>query len=490
MTVRPPIASIAVLGAGIVGLSAAIAFARALPGLAVTLIQTPDDPAALADRMPGTLSSIADFHDRIGLGERDLLAAGATHRLGTRLSDWSADGTPFVVAHGERGGAVASGAFHQHWLNARRAGKVAAFDAFSVPAVLAAADRFVHPSDDPKSPVSGFGYALRLDPPRYRDLLRALARHIGIVAVPGAFAGIERSADGGVATLLLADGRRVVADLYLDCSGPAAPLRSALDTQWDDWRPWLPVDRLLLGTAAVRPPTPTDDLVAVPAGWRIAYPLRDRTLVGLAYAQAQTPDSSARRILPAGETVVPLSPGARPAPWLHNVVALGDAAVVLDPLADGNLHLAHAAILRAIELLPGRDCAPTELAEYNQRSHRQAARVRDYQAAHYLPTGRTRGPFWKTAARLNRSDSLAHTLEQFAHRGRLPFYEDESFDKDDWHGLLLGLGLIPRVPDPIASAADPAAIADALRRMADATAAVPPRLPAYPTYLAQLERSR
>ncbi|TCQ00820.1 tryptophan halogenase [Sphingomonas sp. PP-F2F-A104-K0414] len=490
MTSRTPIASIAVLGAGVVGLSAAIAFARALPGLAVTLIETPDDAAALTDRLSGTLPSITAFHDRIGLRERDLLAAGATHRLGTRLSDWSADGAPVVLAQGERGGTIAPGAFHQHWLNARRAGKTAAFDAFSVPAVLAAAEKFVHPSDDPNSPISGFGYALRLDPPRYRDLLRALARHIGIVPVPGAFAGVERGEDGRVSAVLLADGRRLVADLYVDCSGPAAPLRSALDTQWDDWRTWLPVDRLLLGTAPVQTLTPTDDLVAVPAGWRFASRLRDRTLVGLAYAADQTSDSSARRILPAGDTIVPLTPGARPEPWKHNVLALGDAAVVLDPLADANLHLAHAAILRAIDLLPGRDCAPTELAEYNQRSYRQAARVRDFQAAHYLPTGRTRGPFWKHASRLSRPDSLAHTLEHFAHRGRLPFYEDESFDKDDWHGLLLGLGIIPRIADPIASASPPDTIAATLKRLAEATAALPARLPPYPLYLAQLERAR
>ncbi|RZM35484.1 MAG: hypothetical protein EOP67_11525 [Sphingomonas sp.] len=133
MTGRTPIASIAVLGAGLVGLSAAIAFARALPGLTVTVIETPDDPTSLTDRLPGTMPSIAEFHDRIGLRERDVLAAGASHRIGTRLSDWTSDGTPFVLAHGERGGAIGPGPFHQHWLNARRKGKVAAFDAFSVP---------------------------------------------------------------------------------------------------------------------------------------------------------------------------------------------------------------------------------------------------------------------------------------------------------------------------------------------------------------------
>ncbi|RYD28646.1 MAG: tryptophan 7-halogenase, partial [Lysobacteraceae bacterium] len=277
---------------------------------------------------------------------------------------------------------------------------------------------------------------------------------------------------------------------YLDCSGPVAALRSALDTQWDDWRTWLPVDRLLLGTTSAQLPTPTDDLIAVPVGWRFVIPLRDRTLTGLAFAADQTPDSSARRILPAGEVIVPISPGTRREPWRHNVLALGDAAVMLDPLADANLHLAHAAILRAIRLLPGTDFAPTELAEYNLHAHRQAERVRDFQAAHFLSTGRTRGPFWKRASRLARPASLAHTLEQFAHRGRLPFYEDESFDKDDWHGLLLGLGMIPRTPDPIASAIAPEMIAGTLARLASATATVPTQLPPYPAYLAQLERGR
>ncbi len=171
------------------------------------------------------------------------------------------------------------------------------------------------------------------------------------------------------------------------------------------------------------------------------------------------------------------------------MLAIGDAAVVLDPLGDANLHLAQAAILRAIDLLPGRECAPTELAEFNARSCRQAARVRDFQAAHYA-TDRVRGPFWKAVRHLLRPDSLAHTLDQFAHRGRLPFHEDESFDADDWRGLLLGLGLIPRLADPIASAAPVEAVRAALARMAETNAALPSRLPPYPAYLTQLDRRR
>lgn len=489
MTNRAPVRTIAILGAGIVGLSAAIAFARALPGLAITLIDTPGDPAALADRMPGTLPSISDFHDRIGLAETDVLAAGATHRIATRLVGWREDDRAFVRAHGECGGPVGDGAFHQHWLNAHRAGKVAPFDTFSPAAVLGIANRFVPPSADPASPLSGFGYALRLDPPRYRALLASYGRHLGISPVAGRYAGVERRADGGVATLLLADDRRVAADLYLDCSGPAASLRSALDTDWECWRAALPVDRLRIGTGPAQAPTPTDTLAALASGWRIDMPLRDRTLIAFAYTAACTADADVARVLPAGEKVA-IRPGIRRQPWAHNVLAIGDAAVVLDPLAEANLHLAHAAIMRAIDLLPGRDCAASELAEYNIASYRQAARVRDFQAAHYAATRRTRGPFWTATRHLAPPSSLAHTLTQFAHRGRLPFQEQESFDDDDWRGLLLGLGMIPRLADPIASAVPLATVRATLAQMADSIATLPQRLPPYPAYLAQLERRR
>lgn len=488
MTGRLPVRSVAILGAGIVGLSAAIAFARALPGLSVTLIETPDEPAALADRMPGTLPAVAAFHDRIGLTMADLLRAGTTHRIGTRLSDWGPDGAPVLLAYGDHGVAIAPGAFHQHWLNARRHGAVPPFHAFSPAAMLAAADRFVPPSDDPASPLSRFTFALRLDPPRYRALLRALARHLGIVPLPGRFAAVERRADGGIETLLLADGRRIMADLYIDAAGPAAPLRTAIDAEWDDWSAYCPVDRLLLGQAPAVAATPTDDLAALPAGWRFARPLRDRTLTGLAFSSAHTPDGSARRILPTGTELVALRPGLRPDPWVHNVLAIGDAAVTLDPLADANLHLAHAAITRAIDLLPGRDMAATERAEYNRRTRQQAERVRDYQAAHIAAAPRTAGVFWKAPRVV--PDSLAHTLDQYRQRGRLPFHEEESFDADSWLGLLLGLGLIPRLPDPVGSATPIATVTAALARLADTTAALPARLPSYPAWLARIEGRR
>ena len=80
------IRSVVVAGAGIVGLSAAIAFARALPRVEVTVLETPPDPADPTELLATTLPTVHRFHAAIGLDELALVAGGiALHRLGTRF---------------------------------------------------------------------------------------------------------------------------------------------------------------------------------------------------------------------------------------------------------------------------------------------------------------------------------------------------------------------------------------------------------------------
>lgn len=483
---RLPIRSVAVLGDGLVGLSAAIAFARALPDLLVTVIATPPDPAALADRMPGSLPSIGDFHDRIGITEEEAVAAGATHRIGTLFSDWAAEGRSFVHAFGDHGRPVGPGAFHQHWLNARRRGEIARFDSFSAAATLARAGRFVHPDDDPASPLSRFEYALRLDPPRYRELLLRHAQRRGMAIIDGRLDAIEHRADGGIAALRLHDGRRVEADLFLDCGGPSAPLHSSLDGSFEEWSATLPCDRMLIAQGPVAPLTPCDEVMALDAGWRWSAPLRDRTMVGLCFASAATSGAEAERLFGHPSEAIVIRPGFRDQPWRRNVLALGDAAVAVNPLEWTNLHLAQSAILRALDLLPGRDCHTLEVAEYNRRTRQQAERVRDFIAAHYRLASHRGGSFWKAAAQLAPSPGLAHTLDHFERRGRLPYFEDESFGKESWLAVLLGLGLVPRASDPITSTADPRQVEAAMRALARSISGLPAAVPPYADYLSQV----
>ena len=487
------IRSVAVAGAGIVGLSAALAFARALPSARVTLVALPPDPAALADRMPGSLPPIGRFHAAIGLNELQLVKSGiATHRLGTKFERWSASGREWYHVLGGTGRHTGTVGFHHLWLRAHRAGGALPYHLYSPAAALAEAGKFVHPAQNPDSLLATYRYALRLDPELYRQRLEAECRTLRIERIEGALAGIERREDGGVAALRLDGERRLEADLFLDCAGPSAPLLSAVDERFEEWGEWLPCDRLLLGSAAGRDAlSPADLAVAEQAGWRWSLPLRERTLTGFAFASAVASDGEAARWLGA-EAAESLSirSGRRPEPWVRNVLALCDAAVAVDPLEAANLHLAQSAILRALELIPGRACHPLELAEYNRRTAWEMTRLRDFLALHYLRSGRTEGDFWTSLAARRPPDSLAHTLEQFERRARLPFYEEESFDRESWLAVLLGLAVIPQDADPSSEAPDPAEVSAAMKRLAAEIAALPARLPSYRDYLARMAAQR
>lgn len=470
------IRSIVVVGGGIVGLSAALAFARALPRAEIRILHTPPDPSAMAEALPSTLPSVHRFHSTIGLDELELIGAGvALHRLGTRFDRWSASGKSWFHGFGEHGLKAGAIPFHQLWLRARGEGRAARFEAYSAAAALAAADRFAHPAEDPASPLSTYLYGLNLDPGAYHARLEQAAA--GLARVKGAIVEIERRDEGGVAALILDDGRRIAADLYLDCSGPGGEVLSRVDDRFEDWSAWLPCDRIALSNSPAGLARPSDTSTAAPNGWSWEIPLSQRTLRAEVSASSHGPEHHGS---------VALRAGRRAEPWVGNVLALGDAAVAPDPLHGTGLHLAHSAILRALELLPGRDMHPLELHEYNRRTRMEHERVRDFLALHYLHSGRRDSAFWRDLADRAPPQGLARTLEQFLRRGRLPFFEEESFAQDSWLAALLGLGVVPRAIDPLALAIDPERAHDGMTALARRIAALPDRFPPYQEMLARL----
>ncbi len=467
------IRSVCIAGAGPVGLGAALAFARALPMVRVTLIDCGTDPAALADRLCTTLPVSRAFHAAVGIGERDLVAAGAaTPCLGTRFSGWSAGGEDWTLSFGEHGLAASGVAFHHFWVRAKLAGSAPSFHRCALGAVLGNAGRFVHPRPGSGTPLSRFDYLLRLDAQRYAALLATRLAALPVERMAAQVVAVERRADGGIAALLLDGGKRVVADLFIDCSGPAAVIASHLGGACESWSEWLPVDRIALSEAPDQNAAPLDTMVARSGGWVRTTPHGDGAQILDAWASA-LPQAKAR-------DGIAILPGRLRQPWTANVLALGDAAIVPDPALGLELTLAHMGILRALDLMPGRDCHPVEIAEYNRRTADEALRVRDLGTALMQA-----GPFaGQSQAAL--PDSIALTLDQFAARGRLPFFEEELFDSNGWLALLLGTGQLPRAPDPVVGSVDPVAAAAGMARLADDYAAIAERALPYADYLAQM----
>jgi tryptophan halogenase len=492
----PPIREIVVAGGGIVGWSAAAALRKRLPALSVTIVPVAPPPDALADRIGSTLPSIGEFHSDIGLTEADtVVRAGSGFRLGTLLEGWAEDRPAYVHAYGEHGEPFGTASFHQHWVRLAQRAAPAPFDTFSTAAAMARAGRFVHPREEAGSPLAGFGYGLAISPARYRDMMRAYALHLGVTERGGDIKDVRlRADDGFIDALRLEDGGELRGDLFVDCTGPARRIRSALGGDFEEWGRWLPCDRILFAEAA--PPAelpPLDKAVAIAAGWRwqAASPLRSS--FGLVYAGGALSDGKAERTLRVGsgaeaaEPPAALRQGRLAAPWLRNCVAVGDAAVAVEPLEWTNLHLAHNAIDRIVSMIPDRDCGGVELWDYNRQANAEADRVRDFLALHYVASKRGE-PFWRAAAAAEPPASLAHTLMLFRERGRLPYYEEETFSRDSWLAVLLGQGVLPRRSDPLIETVAPAVADEAMARMRNAIATMLPTLPSHTLYLQNVMR--
>ncbi len=477
-----------VAGSGLTAWCAAAALKRRAPFLAVTLLATPPADDALGDRITCTLPSLPGFQADLGIGEDDgVTRTGAGYRLGTRFSGW-AEGLPdYVHAYGGYGHAIGPAAFHLHWVRAALAGAVAPFDAFSPAAQVARAGGFVPPTPD--TLFAGHEYGLTLDLARHVAMMRAFAHHVGVRETSGSVEAVEVDDHGHVIAIALEHGPKLTADLYIDATGPTARLRGAIDDAWQDWRDWLPCDRVLLGTQASGEGAPVlTPVTAHAAGWHWS----SGEQVGIAYSSAHLSDVEAATMLGRDGAVVgapiAIRPGTRPQAWRGNCIAIGDAATQVEPLEWCNLHLALSAIDRLVTMLPDTAMAEVEAADFNRQTLAEANRVRDFLAAHYR-TARRPEPMWQAVAKVAPPASLAHTLGQFGERGRLPFYEEETFTRDGWAAILLGQGYLPRRVDPLVHGVPVAEVDAVMTRMTDAIAAALPHVPAHAQWrAAQMRR--
>jgi tryptophan halogenase len=484
------ITSVVVAGGGIVGWSAAAALKRRLPALSVAVIAIPPAANALAEHMVCTLPSIVDFHQDLGLSEADtVLRAGSGYRLGTRFEGWA--DADYVHAYGSTGTSLGSAAFHQFWLRAAEAGSTAQFESYSAAAAIARNGCFALPEAVARGGLGTIGYGLHIDPPRYREMMRAFALHLGVTEIPGPISGHRlNDGDGSIEGVQIGE-REVAADLYVDATGPDALLRSRLDDQWEDWSEWLPADRILFAQSdSPVEPSLLDTAAAVPGGWRWQAAGPGRTSCGLVYSSQHLTDSEAAHIVSENARDIPLEApvairqGRWSQPWLRNCVAIGDAAVAVEPLEWTNLHLAHGGIDRLIALMPARDFSAVELWDYNRQTAAEADRVRDFLVLHYA-TAKGGSAGWPAA---NLPPSLGLTLQQFRERGRLPFYEEETFSRDSWLAVLLGQSVIPKRVDPLTDAVALAESERSMEQMRKAIGAFVDRLPQYSDYLRRLSK--
>lgn len=487
MSASPPLGRVVIVGGGVEAWMTAAGLARATGGqAAIRVVETgPDAIGALS-----TLPALRSFHGLLGLDEAALMAATrATYKLGSRFSGWT-PGAAYCDAFGEIGASLEGVGFHHHWTRLRQTGDTPPLDAYSLAAVIATLGRFSPPSPDPRSPLSTLAYGLHLDADLYVSVLRDLAVRNGVTAGRGEVAEVIRDGEtGNIAAVVLADGERVEAELFVDCTGPAARLiGQALGEPFEDWTGLLPADRTVrIAAEADRDAPPLTEIEAAAEGWRWRIPLRGALDGGLAYRADLTSDEAALKAAKVGLPSRGLSEpafasfanGRRVRTMVGNCVAIGGAAGVVEAMDATDIHLIQSGVTRLIALFPRPDGAPVAAEEYNRLGSETIERVRDMAILHYRRAGRRDGAIWDLGRDAPVPDKLAYKLTQFESRGRVVMYDEETFLEPSWIAAFIGHGVLPTRYDPLADRMPLEKVRSTLDRMREIFRQTAERLPSH-----------
>ena len=270
-------------------------------------------------------------------------------------------------------------------------------------------------------------YAFHMDAHRFANQLTAFSTARGVGHYLDHVVDVEMHGDGRIAAVLTKSGRRLEADLFVDCTGFAARLiGEARGVGYSDASQWLLCDRALTMNLPyehhypgyVRPYTTA---TALSAGWVWDIPLQTRRSLGYVYSSAFISDDDAEKELRAFEgqhcetlpsRIVKFRVGRRERQWDANCVAIGLSGGFIEPLESTGLYLSQIASSILAEHFPyGDDFAPLAF-RFNRVMANRFYEILDFINMHYCLTRRRDTAFWQEVGRPERiNDRLRAKLE-------------------------------------------------------------------------------
>lgn len=496
--------SLVIVGGGTAGWMAASLLARTFrPGpLRITVIEG-EETGGLGAFGSGEAATplMRKFNAALGIDETRFVAqTSGTFRLGTEFRDWCAAGNVHFHGFGDYGEAIEGIAPHHFWLRLNASGNVPPIDDWSLPYAAASRGRFLPCAAQTAAQTAGqageavhYRHGYHFDAALHARYLRAYAERRGVERIEGHAVDATLDGESGhIVSVVLADGRRVEGDFFIDCSGFAGQLiEKALKTGYEDWSHWLPCDSALVASAPRFGPPPSHTVSsAQEAGWQWHIPLQQRDDSGYAYSSRFTDDEQARNVMLANLAATPLAEprllrftaGHRRKFWNRNCLALGPAGGFLDPLEATSIRLIQTTLTRFIEFFPDRTFDPVIEEEFNRLTVNEWARIRDFAVLHYFPSRRPE-PLWRYCRSMELPDTLVHKLEVWKATGRVPMLSGECFDEPSWVAILLGNGIIPRRIDPIAARMDTRNVALTLKARREAVVRAAHSMPTHAQYI-------
>lgn len=491
-----PYRKFVIVGGGTAGWIAAATLIHALKGRVGEVELIESDEIGTVGVGEATIPPIQFLNSLLGIDEYDFVRkTQATFKLGIQFRNWGRLGDEYFHPFGTYGEPIDGVGFHHYWLRLRANGEGGSLDSYALSTVAAKAGKFAAPPKDLPPGVPGLGYAYHFDAGLYARYLRDYAEARGVKRTEGRIAKVEqRPEDGFISSLVLADGRRIDGDFFIDCSGFRGLLiEETLGAGFEDWSHWLPCDRALaVPCENAYPLTPYTRSTAREAGWQWRIPLQHRTGNGYVYCGDFISDDAAAATLLAnldGKALADprslrFKAGRRRKAWSKNVVALGLAGGFLEPLESTSIHLVQTGAMRLLSLLPLGGHDPAAESEYNRLTQIEYEQIRDFIILHYRATERDDSPLWNHCRTMTIPDSLAHRIELFRARAKIARHDDQLFAEPSWLAVFLGQGIEPRDYDRLADVPPYDEMAAKVLKIGQSNAALVARLPTHDAFIA------
>lgn len=461
--------TVVIVGGGSAGwLTAGIIAARHNPlsddgqGIKVVLLESPD--VANLGVGEGTWPTMRDTLRQIGLSEVDFLrSCDVSFKQGSQFINWQrGEGEsyyhPFIAPGGY--GSVNLAA---HWLHR---GTNSTFADVVCPQGKVC-DLGLAPKT-PQTPEYAFSlnYGYHLNAGKFVELLqRHCVEKLGVEYQLGHVDQVLSAENGDIAALSLTDGKKIHADLFVDCTGFAAlligkhynvPFVSQRDCLFNDTALAVQANHASEDT----PIASCTKSTAQSSGWVWDIALPTRRGIGHVFSSQHVSIGKAedelQRYLDADPALakdqpsprkITFQPGHRESFWHKNCVAVGVSAGFVEPLEASALVLIEKSAEFISNNLPQDRPAMTVVAKrYNDIIGRYWIDIIDFLKLHYVLSERTDSEYWREHRESQTMpDSLRDSLDLW--RSHVPWVSDsnnrvELFSAASIQYVLYGMGFV------------------------------------------------
>ncbi len=441
--------SVVVLGGGSAGLIAALTIKRHVPGVTVRLIRS--EKIGIIGVGEGTTAYFpSHFFDFLGLHPRKFYSvAKPTWKLGIRFI-WGPREDFYYSFQPEYGLSYAELSRepgYYYGRDSRWAGMCSACMA--------------HNTAFPKLnghnlPDLRLAHAFHVENHNLVVWLEGAARAMGVELLEGTMLSVEQS-DKSIEALVMEDGSRYEADLFVDASGFRSELLGqVLEEPFVDYSDYLFCDRAWIGGWSRKPDEPIRPYTTaetMDSGWCWQIEHEDWVNRGYVFSSGFISDDQAleemMRKNPRIENeprLVKFRSGRARRGWVNNVVAVGNASGFVEPLEATALHIICLQSNRIAQILSDTVCTPTQTtaAFFNQVNETAWDDTRDFLAVHYAYNTRLDTAFWQHCLNKTQIGGAEPLVEFYKENGPMVIGNDylirntNSFGLEGYYAMLLG----------------------------------------------------